>query len=64
MSNTRENTSTGILPKSDLAQHGGSGASRVAPAAAAAAAAAPAGRMRLEIALLAGPAVDRLPRPS
>lgn len=55
MSNTRENTSTGTLPKSELAQHDGSGA----------VASLPSGQrrrrrtgwaMRLEIALLAGPA--------
>ncbi len=55
MSNTRENTSTGILPKSDLAQHGGSGAVASLPPQ-------QRGRkrtgwaMRLEILLLAGPA--------
>jgi len=55
VSNTRENTSTGTLPKSELAQHDGSGA----------VASLPSGQrrrrrtgwaMRLEIALLAGPA--------
>jgi raffinose/stachyose/melibiose transport system permease protein len=55
VSNTRENTSTGILPKSELAQHGGSGAVASLPSG-------PRRRnrtgwaMRLEIALLAGPA--------
>ncbi|MFP3514389.1 hypothetical protein SB775_33365, partial [Peribacillus sp. SIMBA_075] len=54
MSNTRENTTTGVLPKSGLAQHDGSGAVASLPS--------PRRRrrtgwaMRLEILLLAGPA--------